>query len=67
MYCGGSMGQARKSLWIETYQLEGKQFHHHGQARKSLWIETYSLETPLIVVVGQARKSLWIETTCQFQ
>ena len=55
MYCGGSMGQARKSLWIETYQLEGKQFHHHGQARKSLWIETYSLETPLIVVVGQAR------------
>ena len=41
MYCGGSIGQARKSLWIETQaELIVNAFQRPGQARKSLWIET---------------------------
>ena len=34
------MGQARKSLWIETNQVPPHSVDNTGQARKSLWIET---------------------------
>ena len=34
------VGQARKSLWIETAVLVGVIGVLPGQARKSLWIET---------------------------
>ena len=34
------VGQARKSLWIETIWRESTWSSTHGQARKSLWIET---------------------------
>ena len=34
------MGQARKSLWIETVNVSGYCAVGIGQARKSLWIET---------------------------
>ena len=34
------MGQARKSLWIETAQAKVHIEGYLGQARKSLWIET---------------------------
>ena len=34
------LGQARKSLWIETSVIESKRKAYEGQARKSLWIET---------------------------
>ena len=38
------IGQARKSLWIETGPY-GKAMHRlYGQARKSLWIETRAVE-----------------------
>ena len=56
------MGQARKSLWIET---KGKFAGHPvmlGQARKSLWIETLFSCIFSSCCWGQARKSLWIET-----
>ena len=33
-------GQARKSLWIETFKLLALVLEPSGQARKSLWIET---------------------------
>ena len=33
-------GQARKSLWIETYPYFMSLLICRGQARKSLWIET---------------------------
>ena len=35
-----NLGQARKSLWIETYIAFRKDEIYEGQARKSLWIET---------------------------
>ncbi len=35
-----SVGQARKSLWIETEVGEHRGLYKKGQARKSLWIET---------------------------
>ena len=57
-----SLGQARKSLWIET-ELPGLCSESHaGQARKSLWIETSFPSNCIIPIQGQARKSLWIET-----
>ena len=34
------VGQARKSLWIETKTLKFGKMFRRGQARKSLWIET---------------------------
>ena len=34
------VGQARKSLWIETFCDAGGVRTKAGQARKSLWIET---------------------------
>ena len=34
------LGQARKSLWIETQHSLQVFPAHFGQARKSLWIET---------------------------
>ena len=34
------MGQARKSLWIETTEQPAGAGTSFGQARKSLWIET---------------------------
>ena len=33
-------GQARKSLWIETFLMKHHAVMLFGQARKSLWIET---------------------------
>ena len=36
------MGQARKSLWIETAGTGEYIFDDIGQARKSLWIETFA-------------------------
>ena len=36
------MGQARKSLWIETSIINISIFRKVGQARKSLWIETFA-------------------------
>ena len=56
------LGQARKSLWIETYSLETPLMAVVGQARKSLWIETINHTPRCYDVLGQARKSLWIET-----
>ena len=35
------LGQARKSLWIETTNDLGRLVFLAGQARKSLWIETF--------------------------
>ena len=35
-----NLGQARKSLWIETGDQYQNQTYGIGQARKSLWIET---------------------------
>ena len=40
MYFGSQKGQARKSLWIETYCDFHQPEQDIGQARKSLWIET---------------------------
>ena len=37
------IGQARKSLWIETWFDNGLKISIVGQARKSLWIETIAL------------------------
>ena len=34
------IGQARKSLWIETRGVSNMLYVSPGQARKSLWIET---------------------------
>ena len=48
-----SLGQARKSLWIET-ELPGLCSESHaGQARKSLWIET--LDTVHTTDLGAVR------------
>ena len=58
------MGQARKSLWIETWYSREPERYRSGQARKSLWIETYSNPDFVVPLIGQARKSLWIETEC---
>ena len=55
-------GQARKSLWIETYRYFTSLLALFGQARKSLWIETVVLHVFFLFFFGQARKSLWIET-----
>ena len=55
-------GQARKSLWIETFHGEPIVGDFIGQARKSLWIETAILQNRIDFCGGQARKSLWIET-----
>ena len=60
-------GQARKSLWIETYCLHAIKQSKAGQARKSLWIETVEKFITYLNGDGQARKSLWIETACIFQ
>ena len=59
----GEPGQARKSLWIETYVKASWCATTVGQARKSLWIETYYRSKTRLKDVGQARKSLWIETS----
>ena len=56
------LGQARKSLWIETIHCFFSLSQSDGQARKSLWIETYALNIIGREQIGQARKSLWIET-----
>ena len=56
-------GQARKSLWIETWQPVQEAEELYGQARKSLWIETGGITLNVAGKVGQARKSLWIETS----
>ena len=56
------VGQARKSLWIETLIPKLKEQRFQGQARKSLWIETKNESKTLHPKNGQARKSLWIET-----
>ena len=37
------VGQARKSLWIETIRRKIVGSGVEGQARKSLWIETFSM------------------------
>ena len=55
-------GQARKSLWIETFIRAKEIFSSVGQARKSLWIETHRHVFSSSTSLGQARKSLWIET-----
>ena len=61
------IGQARKSLWIETMTQLFWNTIQFGQARKSLWIETsYNRSTPGLLL-GQARKSLWIETFQKFR
>ena len=57
------IGQARKSLWIETRMALSTRSRSFGQARKSLWIETARLWAyNKQIGLGQARKSLWIET-----
>ena len=55
-------GQARKSLWIETFSSHKIAIGVFGQARKSLWIETTDAGYFVKPIFGQARKSLWIET-----
>ena len=45
------IGQARKSLWIETESIYQTRSRHGGQARKSLWIETFS-EVPFLSPTG---------------
>ena len=57
-----SIGQARKSLWIETIRYGRMHIVFKGQARKSLWIETIGAKSFVRCFLGQARKSLWIET-----
>ena len=58
-----TLGQARKSLWIETPEfLLVPNAYKNGQARKSLWIETSLNINREEFTNGQARKSLWIET-----
>ncbi len=42
------IGQARKSLWIETLYILQSFAEYIGQARKSLWIETARDLNPLI-------------------
>ena len=59
---GETGGQARKSLWIETYLMHFRMVYPRGQARKSLWIETKTAAAQSETNAGQARKSLWIET-----
>ena len=50
------VGQARKSLWIETSFSPGPPVIIAGQARKSLWIETPEpLWTPAGIVVRLVR------------
>ena len=56
------IGQARKSLWIETPGIGQIKIKSTGQARKSLWIETIYVSPISRSNLGQARKSLWIET-----
>ena len=46
------LGQARKSLWIETKSWHGSLRRRDGQARKSLWIETFSFEDGIIREYG---------------
>ena len=46
------MGQARKSLWIETGVLYGEGAQSEGQARKSLWIETLRKKAAILVTTG---------------
>ena len=57
-----TFGQARKSLWIETFRSSTSPTQYFGQARKSLWIETCIHSINNLSNQGQARKSLWIET-----
>ena len=38
-----NQGQARKSLWIETFYIFTYDIPVRGQARKSLWIETVQM------------------------
>ena len=46
------MGQARKSLWIETIKT-GLDFQRpDGQARKSLWIETIAFLSAAVSVAS---------------
>ena len=59
------LGQARKSLWIETPTLRYGQFAFTGQARKSLWIETQKevreikdFEVRLVRACGSKRKTI---------
>ena len=61
------MGQARKSLWIETGVIYITPPSVPGQARKSLWIETHSPRLSYRSRYGQARKSLWIETSAHLK
>ena len=61
------IGQARKSLWIETMPLLSFHLVCSGQARKSLWIETCCFVSLMFCLFGQARKSLWIETQRQLR
>ena len=42
-------GQARKSLWIETFGVRKHESRKRGQARKSLWIETPKIKTFWII------------------
>ena len=52
------LGQARKSLWIETLNLHRTTDYIHGQARKSLWIETLTL------YIGEAPKLVRLVRAC---
>ena len=45
------IGQARKSLWIETGRPRQRPARLSGQARKSLWIETISYPQPKLRVM----------------
>ena len=42
-------GQARKSLWIETEELQVDTKSFGGQARKSLWIETSDTDSGMAI------------------
>ena len=57
-----NLGQARKSLWIETHSRSMRESERRGQARKSPVDQTGCPYLRRIMLCGQARKSLWIET-----
>ena len=55
-------GQARKSLWIETSDLELGSFELTVRLVRACGSKLYCIGRMCSTGMGQARKSLWIET-----
>ena len=56
------MGQARKSLWIETVKRIGESFGTKVRLVRACGSKHFILYVVFTSNTGQARKSLWIET-----